>query len=74
MGTVLYIGKALNLQSRVGSYFTNYAKDWKVKALIDEHVTINHILTNTEHDALVLEAQLIQEYQPKYNRLLKKRR
>lgn len=70
-GTILYIGKALNLQSRVSSYFTNYAKDWKIKALIDEHVTVSHILTNTEHDALVLEAQLIQEYQPKYNRLLK---
>ncbi len=70
-GTIIYIGKALSLQNRVGSYFTNYAKDWKVKALIDEHATISHILTNTEHDALVLEAQLIQEYQPKYNRLLK---
>lgn len=70
-GTVLYIGKAVNLQARVNSYFANYARDWKIKALIDEHATIAHIVTNTEHDALVLEAQLIQEYQPKYNRLLK---
>lgn len=70
-GTVLYIGKAVNLQARVNSYFTNYARDWKIKALIDEYATIAHIITNTEHDALVLEAQLIQEYQPKYNRLLK---
>jgi excinuclease ABC subunit C len=70
-GTILYIGKAVNLQSRVGTYFANYTKDWKIKALLDEHATISHIVTNTEHDALVLEAQLIQEYQPKYNRLLK---
>lgn len=70
-GAIIYIGKAVNLQARVNSYFTNYAKDWKIKALVDEHASISHILTNSEHDALVLEAQLIQEYQPKYNRLLK---
>lgn len=70
-GTILYIGKAINLQNRVRSYFINYNKDWKIKSLLDEYTTISHIITNTEHDALVLEAQLIQEYQPKYNRLLK---
>lgn len=70
-GKLLYIGKALNLHDRVGSYFSNYKTDWKVKALLDEYATINHIVTHTEHDALILEAQLIQEYQPKYNRLLK---
>lgn len=81
-GTILYIGKAVNLQNRVGTYFAQYNRDttspsglrstsWQIKALLDEHATISHIVTNTEHDALVLEAQLIQEYQPKYNRLLK---
>jgi excinuclease ABC subunit C len=82
VGTILYIGKAVNLQSRVNTYFAQYTRDttspsglrstsWTIKALLDEYATISHIVTNTEHDALVLEAQLIQEYQPKYNRLLK---
>ncbi len=70
-GSILYIGKAINLHNRVGSYFLNYNRDWKIKSLLDEYASISHIVTNTEHDALVLEAQLIQEYQPKYNRLLK---
>ena len=70
-GTIVYIGKAKNLRVRVRSYFTACKTDWKVKALIDEHDHIAHIPTATEHQALILEAQLIQQYQPKYNRLLK---
>lgn len=70
-GGVLYVGKAVNLAARVKSYFVQYNRDWKIKALLDEYATIAHIVTETEHDALVLEAQLIQEYKPKYNRLLK---
>ncbi len=68
---ILYIGKAQSLKNRISSYFSNYKKDWKVTALIDEHESIEHIITPTTHDALVIEAKLIQEYQPKYNRLLK---
>jgi len=70
-GEVLYVGKALNLYARVKSYFTDYNRDWKIKALLDEYATVAHIVTETEHDALILEAQLVQEYKPKYNRLLK---
>lgn len=69
--SVLYVGKAVNLQDRVRSYFGAYKKDWRVTMLLDEHQHIDHIVTSTEHDALVLEANLIQQYQPKYNRLLK---
>jgi excinuclease ABC subunit C len=69
--TVLYVGKASNIHNRVRSYFGAYDRDWKIKALLDEHVTIDHIVTATTHEALVLEAHLIQQYQPKYNRLLK---
>lgn len=70
-GVVIYIGKAKNLNNRVKSYFTNYKTDWKITSLIDEHETIAHVVTATEHEALVLEASLIGQYQPKYNRLLK---
>jgi len=68
---IIYIGKAKNLSNRVRSYFTNYKTDWKITSLIDEHETIAHVVTATEHDALVLEASLIGQYQPKYNSLLK---
>jgi excinuclease ABC subunit C len=68
---VLYVGKAANLNNRVRSYFSAYKTDWKVKALLDEYRRIDHIVTATSHEALVLEAHLVQQYQPKYNRLLK---
>lgn len=70
-GEVLYIGKALSLHNRVKSYFQNYHTDWKVKMLLDEYDDIDYILTNTETEALLLEAQLIQQYKPKFNVLLK---
>lgn len=70
-GEILYIGKAKSLRNRVLSYFQKYAKDWKIKALIDEHETIDFILTKSEREALLLEAQLVREHKPKYNVLLK---
>ena len=70
-GEVLYIGKAVSLHHRVKSYFKNYHTDWKIKMLIDEYNDVGYILTNTEIEALLLEAQLIQQYKPKYNVLLK---
>ena len=68
---ILYIGKAKNLRKRVSSYFNKQATDWKVHALIQEHATIEHIVTHGEVEALLLEVQMIQQYQPKYNALLK---
>ena len=70
-GTVLYIGKAKNLRKRVQSYFIKQKSDWKVAELIKEHATIAHIVTKNETEALLLEAQLVREYQPQYNVLLK---
>jgi len=70
-GTVLYVGKANSIKDRVGSYFQNYKKDWKVSALLDEHARIDFILTKNESEALLLEAKLIQEHKPKFNVLLK---
>jgi excinuclease ABC subunit C len=69
--TIIYVGKAKSLKKRVASYFQNYEKDWKIKALIDEHTSIDHIITKSEPEALILEAQLIKQHQPKFNVLLK---
>src|SRR5690606_26275883 len=52
---IIYIGKAKNLHARVGSYFKNYATDWKIKQLIDEYTDIEYILTPTETESLLLE-------------------
>lgn len=68
--TVLYIGKATSLKSRVQSYFARYASDWKVKSLLDEHTTVEYVITKTETEAALLEAELIQAHKPKYNVLL----
>jgi len=68
---VIYIGKAKSIRKRVRSYFQKRHSDWKVQSLLDEHDTIDYIITGTEAEALLLEAQLIRDYKPKYNVLLK---
>jgi excinuclease ABC subunit C len=68
---ILYVGKAKSLRKRVASYFNKQANDWKVAALIQEATHVEHILTRSEHEALLLEAQLIRDNKPKYNVLLK---
>ena len=68
---ILYIGKAKSIRKRVSSYFHKRTTDWKIDALLQEHATIDFILTKTETEALLLEAQMIQEHKPKYNVLLK---
>ena len=69
--TIIYVGKATCLRTRVQSYFQKQGKDWKIDSLIAEHATIEHIITGTETEAALLEAHLIKIYQPKYNILLK---
>jgi len=68
---ILYVGKAKSLKHRVQSYFRNIHNDWKVHELIKEHVTVDYIVTKNEIEALLLEAQLIKDFKPKYNVLLK---
>ena len=68
---VLYIGKAKSLKKRVASYFSHKITDWKVAELIKQYEVVDYILTYNEHEALLLEAQLINEYKPKFNVLLK---
>lgn len=68
---IIYVGKAKSIVKRVSQYFARQHIDWKVQELIKEHTTIEHIITNSETEALLLEAQLIKKFKPKYNVLLK---
>ncbi len=64
-GDVLYIGKAKNIRKRLASY--THAEDEKTITLVREIHDIEFIVTDTETESLILEAQLIQKYHPKYN-------
>lgn len=69
---VIYVGKAVNLRSRAGSYFTKAAEvDRRTAELTTEIADIDYIETDSEVDALLLEARLIKDIQPKFNNLLK---
>lgn len=70
-GSIIYIGKAKSLRNRVRSYFRTSQTDWKVRSLLQDHKSIDYIRTKNEMSALLLEAELIQKYKPKYNVLLK---
>ena len=61
----IYVGKAKNLFNRVNSYFKN--NDNKSKMLREEIVNLEYIITNNEKESLILEINLIQKHQPKYN-------
>ena len=69
--TILYIGKAGNLKKRVSSYFTKSNKSIKNQRLINKIKDIDYQITSNEQDALLLENNLIKEYRPKYNILLR---
>ena len=71
-GTIIYVGKAKVLRSRVSSYFRALSKHPE-KTLRQVHATrdFETIVTNSEFEALVLECSMIKQYQPKYNILLK---
>ena len=71
-GALLYVGKAKNLKNRVRSYFQNPAGlAPKVYALMQQVVRFDYIVTDSEIEALILEYNLIKQYRPKYNILLK---
>mgnify|MGYP001396194151 FL=1 len=69
-GTVIYVGKAKNLRNRVRSYFTG-THDTKTQALVNEIEDFEYIVTSSEIEALLLEINLIKQYDPKYNVMLK---
>ena len=68
---ILYVGKAKNLKKRVTSYFTKNHEYGKTRVLVKKIDKIKHIVVSTESDALLLENNLIKEYKPRYNVLLK---
>lgn len=71
-GCFLYIGKAIDLRSRVRSYFLDKHKErYQIPYLLKRVTTIDWIATNTETEALILEANLIQKHKPTYNADLK---
>ncbi|MCA9086661.1 MAG: excinuclease ABC subunit UvrC [Planctomycetaceae bacterium] len=71
-GRVIYVGKAVNLRSRAGSYFTKAAEvDRRTAELVTEIADLDYIETDSEVDALLMEARLIKDIQPKFNNLLK---
>lgn len=69
--TVIYVGKAKNLKKRVSSYFTKNHEHNKTAVLVKKIAEIRHIVVDSEQDALLLENNLIKNYQPRYNVLLK---
>src|SRR3954466_1622496 len=71
-GEVIYVGKARNLKSRVGSYVVGRgARDTKTMTLINEIEGIDFVTTNNELEAILLENNLIKTHQPRYNVLLR---
>jgi len=71
-GTVLYVGKARNLRSRVRSYFTeSRSVDAKTGSLAREIADLETIVVGNEREALALEHNLIKKYRPKFNVLLR---
>ena len=69
--TIIYVGKAKNLKSRVSSYFHAEVDRFKTKVLVSKIFDISYTVVNTEEDALLLENSLIKKYNPRYNVLLK---
>jgi len=68
---IIYVGKAKNLKKRVTSYFNKIHDSGKTNVLVKNIASLKYIVVDTEEDALLLENNLIKQYQPRYNVLLK---
>lgn len=68
---VIYIGKAKNLRKRLSDYFYQRDERQSVKYILEQFNSVETIVTQTERQALLLEADLIKKYKPKYNIRLK---
>ena len=70
-GEIIYVGKAKNLKKRVKQYFQSKNHIPKIQAMIKNISEFEYIITDTEVEALILEANYIKKYRPKYNTLLR---
>ena len=71
-GKVIYVGKAKNLRNRVRSYFSvGIPKDFKTSELVKRINDLEFIKVDSDFEAVILEAELIKKYKPKYNIVLK---
>lgn len=71
-GKIIYVGKAKSLRHRVRSYFQQSRdRDHKTGRLVDELVDVRTIVVDNEHEALALENNLIKQYKPRYNIMLR---
>ena len=70
-GQIIYVGKAKNLHRRVNSYFVKEHQSSKTRQLVAHIADIKYVVVDSEQDAFLLENNLIKQYQPRYNILLK---
>ncbi len=70
-GEIIYVGKARSLRKRVRSYFRRGNQSYKTSIMIDHIDDFDYIVTDTEMESYILEANLIKKYHPKYNVRLK---
>ena len=70
-GQIIYVGKAKNLHRRVNSYFNKDHQSSKTRQLVAHIADIRYVVVDNEQDAFLLENNLIKQYKPKYNILLK---
>ena len=70
-GQIIYVGKAKNLRRRVNSYFNKDHQSSKTRQLVAHIADIKYVVVDSEQDAFLLENNLIKQYQPRYNILLK---
>ena len=68
---IIYVGKAVNLKNRVKSYFSDKDIAPRTKILVSQIDHLEFIVVQSEMDALILEANLIKEYRPRFNVILK---
>jgi len=70
-GNVIYIGKSKNLKNRVSSYFHDKNLSHRIRQMVNNIKKIEYIVVNNESESLILEANLIKKYKPRYNILMK---
>ena len=69
---IIYVGKAVNLHNRVRSYFRKiHGRGPQIEKMVQQIARFEYIVTDSELEALVLENNLIKEYSPRYNTMLR---